>query len=124
MSLVRAGESRKAARSPGDGTISDFVRLCSFDASVDVTDARKTGHKRRTFAARKGWFDWTAQTWAVTISFVGDADPLERRLPIAKDHVMGDKGGKKDKEKSQKQKSHQQKQKTKGKQEKAQPKQK
>ena len=65
---------------------------------------------------------WTTQTWAVTIPFVGDANPLERRLPIGKDYAMGDKGGKKDKEKSQKQKTHQQEQKTKGKQDRAQPK--
>ena len=42
---------------------------------------------------------------AVTISFVGDVDPFERRLPIRKDYAMGDKGGKKDKDKSKKQKA-------------------
>jgi hypothetical protein len=54
--------------------------------------------------------------------FVGVADSLERRLPIRKDYAMGDKGGKKDKEKSKKQKTHKQEQKTKGKQDKPQPK--
>jgi hypothetical protein len=54
--------------------------------------------------------------------FVGDAESLERRLPIEKDCTMGDKGGKKDKEKSQKQKTHKQDQKMKGKQDRAQPK--
>jgi hypothetical protein len=58
----------------------------------------------------------------VTISFVGDADSLERRLPIRKDFAMGDKGGKKDKEKSKKQKTDKQGKKTKGKQDKPQPK--
>ena len=66
--------------------------------------------------------DWTSQTWLVTISlsFIGDSESLERRLAIRKDHEMGDKGGKKDKEKSKKQKADKEGQKTKGKQDKSQ----
>jgi hypothetical protein len=56
------------------------------------------------------------------ISFAGDADSLERRLPTRKDYEMGDKGGKKDKEKNKKQKTEKQGQKTKEKHDKAQPK--
>jgi hypothetical protein len=56
----------------------------------------------------------------VTILFIGDADSLERRLAIRKDYEMGDKGGKKDKEKSKKQKADKEGKKTKGKQEKPQ----
>lgn len=44
----------------------------------------------------------------------------EGQLAIAKDSTMGDKGGKKDKEKSKKQKADQEGQKAKGKQEKSQ----
>ena len=64
--------------------------------------------------------DWTSQTWLVTISLIGDADSLERRLTIRKNHEMGDKGGKKDKEKSKKQKADKEGQKSKGKQDKPQ----
>ena len=46
---------------------------------------------------------------------VGDADLLERRLPIGKDHAMGDKGGKKDKDKGKKQKAVKQEKTMKGK---------
>ena len=65
-------------------------------------------------------YDWTSQTWLVTICLSGDADSLGRRLAIRKDHEMGDKGGKKDKEKSKKQKADKEGQKTKGKQDKSQ----
>ena len=44
----------------------------------------------------------------------------ERQLAITKDSTMGDKGGKKDKEKSKKQKADKDGQKAKGKQEKSQ----
>ena len=47
---------------------------------------------------------------------------LELRLPIGKDYAMGDKGGKKDKDKSKKQKGKKQEQSTKGKQDKTRPK--
>lgn len=70
---------------------------------------------RKTFGC-----DWTSQTWLVTISFIGDAEALGRRLAIRKDYEMGDKGGKKDKEKSKKQKADKEGQKTKGKQDKPQ----
>jgi hypothetical protein len=53
---------------------------------------------------------------------VEDADLLEQRLPIRKDDAMGDKGGKKDKDKSKKQKANKQEQSTKGKQDKTRPK--
>ena len=53
---------------------------------------------------------------------VEDADLLERRLPIRKDYAMGDKGGKKDKEKSKKQKTNKQEQSAKGKHDKTRPK--
>ena len=53
---------------------------------------------------------------------VEDADLLERRLPIGKDYAMGDKGGKKDKEKSKKQKANKHEQSAKGKQNKNRPK--
>ncbi|HEX3727456.1 MAG TPA: hypothetical protein VHV08_14480 [Pirellulales bacterium] len=46
----------------------------------------------------------------------------ERRLPIRKDYAMGDKGGKKDKEKSKKQKASKHDQLAKGKQDKNRPK--
>jgi hypothetical protein len=46
----------------------------------------------------------------------------ERPLPIGKDCAMGDKGGKKDKDKSKKQKANKQQQSVKGKQDKGQPK--
>ena len=64
----------------------------------------------------------TSQTWAVTISFVRDADLLDRRLPTRKGYAMGDKGGKKDKEKSKKQKVIKQEQPAKGKPDKDRPK--
>ncbi len=48
------------------------------------------------------------------------ANLLERPLAITKDDEMGDKGGKKDKEKSKKQNAEKQQQKTKGKQAKSQ----
>lgn len=54
----------------------------------------------------------------VPVSFIADADSLERRLELRKDYDMGDKGGKKDKEKSKKQKADKEGQKTKGKQDK------
>ena len=53
---------------------------------------------------------------------VEDPEILERQLPIRKDYAMGDKGGKKDKEKSNKQKASKQAQSAKGKQEKSRPK--
>jgi hypothetical protein len=46
---------------------------------------------------------------------IEDADLLELRLPIRKDYAMGDKGGKKDKEKSKKQKESKQEKSAKGK---------
>ena len=64
--------------------------------------------------------DWTSQLWLKTISLVRDADSHERPLAITKDYEMGDKGGKKDKEKSKKQKADKEGQKTKGKQDKPQ----
>jgi hypothetical protein len=53
---------------------------------------------------------------------VGDEVLLERRLPIGKDYAMGDKGGKKDKDKSKKQKVNKQEKSAKGKQDKTRPK--
>jgi hypothetical protein len=47
---------------------------------------------------------------------------LERRRTIRKDHAMGDKGGKKDKDKSKKQKAMKQEQVIKGKQDRNRPK--
>ena len=64
--------------------------------------------------------DWTSQICLETISLIRDADAHERPLAITKDYEMGDKGGKKDKEKSKKQNADKQGQKTKGKQAKPQ----
>jgi hypothetical protein len=47
---------------------------------------------------------------------------LNDESPIGKDHAMGDKGGKKDKDKSKKQKAMKQEQMVKGKQDKNRPK--
>ena len=56
----------------------------------------------------------------VTIPFVRAAESPAGKLPITKEYKMGDKGGKKDKEKSKKQKTDKQGQKTKGKPDKPQ----
>ncbi len=64
--------------------------------------------------------DWTSQIWSETIRLIRDADSHERPLAITKDYEMGDKGGKKDKEKSKKQNADKQEQKSKGKQAKPQ----
>jgi hypothetical protein len=53
---------------------------------------------------------------------VADEELRERRVPIGKDYAMGDKGGKKDKDKSKKQKANKQAQSAKGKQDKTRPK--
>lgn len=76
----------------------------------------------RGMSHKSVWLDWTLQIWLVTMSLIGDADSLERRPAIRKDLEMGDKGGKKDKEKSKKQKADKEGQKTKGKQDKPEPK--
>ena len=66
--------------------------------------------------------DWTSLSCLEIIPVVRDADLHERPRPLAitKDDEMGDKGGKKDKEKSKKQNADKQEQKTKGKQPKPQ----
>jgi hypothetical protein len=46
---------------------------------------------------------------------VEDVGVLEQQLPIRKDYAMGDKGGKKDKEKSKKQQANKKEQHAKGK---------
>jgi hypothetical protein len=51
-----------------------------------------------------------------------DTGLLNQRLPNRKDDAMGDKGGKKDKQKSSKQKANKQEQAAKGKQAKSRPK--
>ena len=95
-----------------------FVRI-----SLKCEERRLHGFKNEAYrgmSRKTVGCDWTSQPWLETLSVIRDADSHERRLAITKDYKMGDKGGKKDKEKSKKQNADKQEQKTKGKQAKPQ----